>query len=637
MKYIVSVAISALLCATANAQDKKSILDVSTFEPVSLGLPGILPVIIPTNSTASSGCVDDPQWWSGYGNCTSYTDGEYNGGFCDSDSDEKTGVLASVACPVSCNTCSPVAETQPAVAAPAPSTDDPNCVDDSSFKSSSGDCSVYTDGSRNALFCFSDVDESTGMSASVSCRKSCGTCGKTITEFEGSAESSTPVPVPSPAAPVPADSEDVEFGVRAADLSGCGVNRDCPACSATYGCTWNKVSGCTAGFGQSVCDAIATPDSSKADCEAYGDCRSCTEQAGCIFYQGQCAYSRGTNCLNDPFNCVNYPSQCPAAPFVPPPVLVQPAPVPPSNNQPRSAQCLFPPCFIDGSYCNSFQACGEGSVCQNSKCVPVQQCYYPPCGVAGAVCNYYQDCGADGLTCMNGRCVTDQNQSMRTLTCNPPFALCPSGEQCVNNICEEVFVPIPSPNPDNQSCSYQYGPACPIGQVCNGYECVTDPNVPKLDVCFYDYQCYNGQTCINGQCQYESFIPMYDESPSNNYPTSTTYPSNNNSYQPTATTYPSLSSSNSNSYNQPTATTYPSQSSSNSYNQPSSGYQQSSSNSYQPSYTNSMSSSSSYNPKPTSSTSNTVVSFCLFDNQCGSGMICENSKCVMPSGSSWSG
>ena len=44
-------------------------------------------------------------------------------------------------------------------------------------------------------------------------------------------------------------------------------------------------------------------------CSSYSGCRSCTTQAGCVWYRNSCTYSRGTNCAEDPANCVNYAEQ----------------------------------------------------------------------------------------------------------------------------------------------------------------------------------------------------------------------------------------------------------------------------------------------------------------------------------------
>jgi len=115
---------------------------------------------------------------------------------------------------------------------------------------------------------------------------------------------------------------------RAADLSGCGVHRTCTACrdqNARGACYWNPGTGCVKSWMPSLVSQCTAQNNQAPKCSAFQDCNSCTLQNGCVFYRGQCTYSRGTNCENDPDNCVNYPWTCPATPI---PVYVQPqAPV----------------------------------------------------------------------------------------------------------------------------------------------------------------------------------------------------------------------------------------------------------------------------------------------------------------------
>jgi len=124
---------------------------------------------------------------------------------------------------------------------------------------------------------------------------------------------------------VEVDVEDEKVvGAKAADLTmfgettGCGVNRDCLACANDRhkGCTWFATSGCVRAQTPFQCTANPyTPGEIKEQCISFQDCKTCTTQAGCVFYKGTCTYSAGTNCLEDPFNCINYPNGCPNVPL----------------------------------------------------------------------------------------------------------------------------------------------------------------------------------------------------------------------------------------------------------------------------------------------------------------------------------
>lgn len=128
------------------------------------------------------------------------------------------------------------------------------------------------------------------------------------------------------------------MSARSADLSGCGAMRICTDCVAVSGnqCFWNPGTGCVKraanNLAPSVCNAVTNV---APQCEQFTDCKSCTIQNGCVYFRGQCLYSRGTGCQNDPANCISYEWNCPAfppapvvpAPYAPPaPVVVAPAP-----------------------------------------------------------------------------------------------------------------------------------------------------------------------------------------------------------------------------------------------------------------------------------------------------------------------
>ena len=67
-------------------------------------------------SAAANHCVDDPNWHSTVGEtftCTTYTASGRNHNYCDSDVDG-TNVLAEVACPAACGSCTPQSSASPA-------------------------------------------------------------------------------------------------------------------------------------------------------------------------------------------------------------------------------------------------------------------------------------------------------------------------------------------------------------------------------------------------------------------------------------------------------------------------------------------------------------------------------------------
>lgn len=121
------------------------------------------------------------------------------------------------------------------------------------------------------------------------------------------------------------DEESSELSVRSADLSGCGIYRKCTECANVPGnkCYWNPGTGCVQNnfMQQSVCTIF---NDVAPKCEEFRDCYGCTTQNGCIFFRGQCTYSRGVGCEMDKANCINYSWNCPATPPKPPVVPVYP-------------------------------------------------------------------------------------------------------------------------------------------------------------------------------------------------------------------------------------------------------------------------------------------------------------------------
>lgn len=218
--------------------------------------------------------------------------------------------------------------------------------------------------------------------------------------------------------------------LMSSDLSGCGIYRECPSCSNTYGCTWNPVSGCTAGFGTTVCPSVPTPGSSKPVCEAYTDCNSCTTQAGCVFYQGQCTYSRGTGCQNDPYNCINYPSQCPHNPYNPSSFCNAYTPCPSGqtcNYNSRTCVANNPnPSPYPNPYpyqtCGHISQCPQGFNCTYNRCVPANNVWGGYCN-ADTSCSYGQICNLNTSTCVNQcysnyQCPAHQYCNTSTNLCN---------------------------------------------------------------------------------------------------------------------------------------------------------------------------------------------------------------------------
>lgn len=127
---------------------------------------------------------------------------------------------------------------------------------------------------------------------------------------------------------VAAEEETETVADRSADLSGCGLHRDCQRCAAdnVHNCQWNPGTGCLRRF--NTAPSVCTPYNNLAPkCSVLRDCQTCTSQNGCVFFQGQCTYSSGTGCQNDPARCINYSWMCPApmpVPFAPQQVMVAP-------------------------------------------------------------------------------------------------------------------------------------------------------------------------------------------------------------------------------------------------------------------------------------------------------------------------
>lgn len=233
-----------------------------------------------------------------------------------------------------------------------------------------------------------------------------------------------------------------------ADLSGCGINRDCMSCARNYGCQWNSVSGCTAGFGATVCPIVPDEGAVKPTCSAYTDCKSCTTQAGCVFYKGQCTYSRGSGCQNDPWNCVNYPSQCP------------------DSTPPPQCQSVYD--------CPNFQTCDFNT----NQCV----CYSDHACASGKFCNLN-----------NGMCESycyGHHECSRGQYCDLDF-------KCKS---------LPAPQPRITYCESVYHCRSIPNQTCNfnTNECVTDPyNKLGQELCFSDDDCMSGKFCnlTKGLCE----------------------------------------------------------------------------------------------------------------------------------------
>ena len=116
------------------------------------------PTPAPTVPPLGTPCVEtEAPFDAGFGDCSTYAEGQSNNGFCSSDVDSN-GILAQDAC-AECGVC---------VAAPA-------CVDTGApFDAGFGDCSTYAEGQTNNGFCSTDVD-SNGVAAQDACAE-CGLC-----------------------------------------------------------------------------------------------------------------------------------------------------------------------------------------------------------------------------------------------------------------------------------------------------------------------------------------------------------------------------------------------------------------------------------------------------------------------------
>ena len=127
----------------------------------------ILATSLPTSTTSQQQlpCLETtteaaPLFDAGFGDCSTYAQGQSNNSFCSSDVDSN-GILAQDAC-AECGVC--------VAAAPA-------CVVDTGvplFDAGFGDCSTYAAGLTNNGFCATDVD-SNGIVAQDACAE-CGVC-----------------------------------------------------------------------------------------------------------------------------------------------------------------------------------------------------------------------------------------------------------------------------------------------------------------------------------------------------------------------------------------------------------------------------------------------------------------------------
>ncbi len=125
---------------------------------------------------------------------------------------------------------------------------------------------------------------------------------------------------------------------------------------------------------------------------------------------------------------------------------------------------------IDGlciTGCDFTYQCGEGNVCANGACVP---------GCTSGSC-------PTGYTCSNGACSVDPNNP--ACSASTP---CPAGEICANGLCTTHCTA------DSQ---------CAAGQVCDGgsQTCITDPS--PTPVCNMSKPCPSPEVCLtDGFCHY---------------------------------------------------------------------------------------------------------------------------------------
>ena len=119
--------------------------------------------------------------------------------------------------------------------------------------------------------------------------------------------------------------------------------------------------------------------------------------------------------------------------------------------------------------CASDSECGEGAVCTpEGVCVAIE-----------AECVLDSECDA-GEKCLDYKCVEPQ-------VCDDNLE-CPPGQLCVRD----------NPDDDLGVCQGDTScPACPAGTECNGNgQCVPIPPGP----CEFDFECPDGQQCIDGVC-----------------------------------------------------------------------------------------------------------------------------------------
>ena len=132
----------------------------------------------------------------------------------------------------------------------------------------------------------------------------------------------------------------------------------------------------------------------------------------------------------------------------------------------------------------------SGGCTQDSECNGTNKCYQGQC----VICVQTSDCQVAGTICSNNQCVDDPN------TCTPS---CPANYLCINNACVEQKECSQESDCSSKGlhcigskcllCSDQY--PCASGFLCQGGQCVDDPNSCNPPICTSNEQCQSGQ-CV---------------------------------------------------------------------------------------------------------------------------------------------
>lgn len=245
--------------------------------------------------------------------------------------------------------------------------------------------------------------------------------------------------------------------------TGWGCNRNTSQCEvASWTCSTDK--GCPDGF---VCTNNACAPL-QGHCKDQSQCQEnqyCSKDYQCVNMPGYC--SDTIRCPDDRHTCVNH--AC---------VLKKGKCVEGQNNCDAGETCQNGSCIPIPNYCDSTHPCPSFQTCDAS----TSSCKLKP-----------GFCGSDGDCSGSQTCNSSTHKCATTCSSSSD---CPSGEACMNKICQ--VKPSPPPSPTNK-CSTDAD--CSSGKVCVKGSCLPKPTPPSPSgKCTTDSDCTKNQVCSKGQC-----------------------------------------------------------------------------------------------------------------------------------------